>query len=384
MLEFSERAKNIEESKSVKLSAEVERLRAEGKKIIAFHLGELNNPTPSPILEATKNALYTGQTRYSLVPGIKELRSKLTSFHQAQIKAPLTEKNFFLSNGSKQVIYSLFQILISPGDEVIIPRPYWVTFPESVKLAGGVPVFVDSSDLDLDLEAIKKACTKKTKAIIFNSPNNPSGLVFSKAKVQALAEFCYENKIWLMSDEAYEQIVFEGHEFICPLSLEAKYFENTVSIRSFSKSYCMTGFRMGYLIANEKICHQLSSLQSHVSGNNCTFAQYGALAALSMDKSFQAELRAELKTKRDLAYKLALELFPCPKPQGGFFIFADVSKYMGARFKDDIELAHHILKEANVSLLPGSFFGKSPYLRISFSPSLEDIKEGFARMKEVL
>lgn len=383
MNKFANRVNVIEESKSIGLSALIEKLRNEGEKIIGLNVGEPDFATPSSIIEATKSALDQNKTRYSLVQGLSELRSSLVQKLKKENNLIVTEKNIILGNGSKHILYNIFQALINEGDEVIIPIPYWVTFPESVKLAGGVPVFVDTINHQLDLDAIRNATNEKTKIIIVNTPNNPTGAVYPKEDLIKLAQFCVEKDIYLLSDEAYERLVFDG-EHVSVASLGDDIFKKTLTVQTFSKSHCMTGFRMGYLVAEEEIIKAVSKLQSHSFGNNCTFAQYGAIEALNMDQKIIYEMIEIMHKRRDLAYELASDIFNCVKPGGAMYIFADVSNYTQSRFKSDIEMANYILQEAKVAVLPGSAFGQENHLRICFATSEEDIKEGFQKIKEVL
>ncbi|MBT5093935.1 MAG: pyridoxal phosphate-dependent aminotransferase [Halobacteriovoraceae bacterium] len=381
---FSDRIKEVEESKSVRMAGLVAHLRSEGKQIIGLNVGEPDFPTPGPIIEATQKALAENKTRYHLVPGLVELREaickKLSKENQIQAK----KENILISNGSKQIIYSLFQVLLNQDDEVLIPVPYWVTFPEAVKLAGGVPVFVDCKNLQLDLEKIEAAITPKTKAIIFNTPNNPSGAVYPKEDLLKLAQLALKNDIVLISDEAYEGLVYDGVEHFSVASHSKEIFENTITVQTFSKSYCMTGFRIGYMVAPAKFTAAVAKLQSHVHGNNCTFAQYGALAALEMDQKVFKEMAISFERRRDLCHKLFSQLFACDKPQGAFYLFPNIEDRLGDKFKSCEDFAEFILEKAHVAILPGTFFGHPGHLRISYAYSDEEIIEAHRRIAEIL
>jgi aspartate aminotransferase len=384
-MKLADRIKNIEESKSVGLASIVAQLRSEGRQIISLNVGEPDFPTPKSIIRATQKALDENETRYSLVEGIKNLRIKIAEKVKRDNQINASFENVIIANGSKHILYNIFQTIINPGDEVIIPTPYWVTFPESVKLASGVPIIVPSKNLQLDLEAIEKAITPKTRAIIINTPNNPSGEVFPKEDLEKIIDLAEKHDFYIISDEAYELLTFGGVPHISLASLSEKAFNRTLTVQSFSKSYCMTGFRIGYLVAPSQIVSGMNKLQSHLSGNNCTFAQYGALAALEISQEDLTEMIQDLEVRRDLAYRLCKDIFPkTNKPDGAFYLYPNIEDLLGDRFKTDVDLAKHILMEANVAILPGSFFGTPGYLRFSFAASAENIKAAFKQIKESL
>ncbi|MBL6991102.1 MAG: pyridoxal phosphate-dependent aminotransferase [Bacteriovoracaceae bacterium] len=385
-MKLSERVNNITESKTVGLASIVDSLRQKGEQIISLNVGEPDFKTPTSILEATKAALDEGQTLYSLVPGIRQLREALVDKLKKNNGIDVTIDNIVVSNGSKQSLYNIFQTICDPGDEVIVPIPYWVTFPESIKLAGGRPVLVETStpDHQLDLEKIKAAITKNTKAILFNSPNNPTGAVYSKESLEQLAELCIKHDLYLIADEAYELLVYDQKKHFSVASLSKEVSKRTITVQSFSKSYCMTGFRIGYVVADQKVIKGINKLQSHLTGNNCTFAQFGALAAINADPMQYEKMRVEFEMRRDLSYELTSKIFDCAKPTGAFYLFPNVQKYLGERFKTCTELAEYILQEAKVAVVPGSAFGAPGYLRISFANSRDNLQKALTQIKEVL
>ena len=383
MKRLADRINSIEESKSIGLSTLISELRNKGEKIIGLNVGEPDFATPSQIIEATKKALDENKTRYSLVQGISELRLAIVKKLKKENHLDVTEKNVIIGNGSKQILYNIFQTMINPGDEVIIPAPYWVTFPESVKLAGGVPVIVETKNHQLDLAKIKNAITDKTKMIIINTPNNPTGAVYPEEDLRKLAELCVKEDIYIVSDEAYERLVYDK-KHISIASFGPEIFKRTLTVQTFSKSHCMTGFRLGYLVADELVINAVNKLQSHLTGNNCTFAQYGAIEALHMNPSIIDDMIQIMKQRRDLAYDLARDIFNVIKPSGAMYLFANVEEYMGENYKNDIEMANYILERAKVAVLPGSAFGQANHLRICFAAHEDEIKEGLKRIKEVL
>ncbi len=382
---IAERIQSVEESKSVKMAAVISELRSQGQDIISFNVGEPDFPTPTYVIEATKQALDEGHTRYALVPGELFLRDAIVKKLKRDQGLDVTAANICLSNGSKQVLYSIFQLICNPGDEVIIPRPFWVSFPEAVKLAGGKPVFVDSDHGHLSCENIEKAINEKTKAIVINSPSNPSGLLPKEGPLKKLVELAKERGIYIISDEAYETLTYGGRKFVGPAGLADPNLERTLIVQSFSKSYCMTGFRLGYIVANNEIIKAMAKLQSHVCGNVPVFIQKGALAALEHEDEIVGHMREVFGRRIELAYKLCKDIFPdTDRPEGAFYLFPKISQELLDKYGSDENLSMHILKEAKVALLPGSFFGEPGYLRICFATSDENIEKGFRAIKDCL
>ena len=306
--------KNIKESETLKLGQQIKQLQAQGKSVINFAVGELDFETPNEIKEATITALNHNKTRYSSTAGELELRETICKKLKRENALSYTPENILVSNGSKQILYSLFQVLCNPGDEVIIPTPYWISFSEQAKLAGAKPVFVPTKDHQLDVEKLKKAMNKKTKAIVLNSPNNPSGAVYKDIK--AVAETAADKGITIISDEAYELITYDNIKYTSTAALSEHIKKHTITVHSFSKIFSMTGFRLGYAAAEKEIITQLSKLQSHMTSNPCTFAQYGAIAAYELNKTFIQKRVSILEKRRNLAYKECTKLFDCVKPQG--------------------------------------------------------------------
>ena len=376
-MKLSDKVESIEASKTVAFTALIEQLRQEGREIIDLAVGEPQFDTPAAVIDATKRALDAQKTRYSPVNGISELRGLLA----AQFSGYDID-NILITNGSKQALYMIFQAICDSADEVIIPMPFWVSFIEQVKLAGGKPVPVATKDHQLNCEAIAAAVTPRTKAILINSPNNPSGAVYPMADLQKIARLADDHNLFVVADEAYGAFVYDGGVHASMFDIEPARHRVIVT-RSFSKSYSMTGFRIGYIAASGQIIKALSKVQSHLSGNVCTFAQYGALAALLLDDQTLSARRSELQQKRDVAFQHVSKLFPCIKPQGAFYLFPDVSAVLKDTQTSEI-LAARLLKQAGVAVVPGEAFGMATHLRISFAVSEENLKNGLERIAEVL
>jgi len=376
-MKLSDKIESIEGSQTVAFTALIQQLRQEGREIIDLAVGEPQFDTPAPVIAATKKALDDQMTRYGPVNGLAELRTRLAT----QFSGYDTD-NILITNGSKQALYMIFQVICDPGDEVIIPMPFWVSFIEQVKLAGGRPVPVATRDHQLNCEAIAAAVTPQTRAILINSPNNPSGAVYPMADLQKIAQLADDHNLFIIADEAYNAFVYDGSVHASMFEIET--VRNRVIVtRSFSKSYSMTGFRIGYIAAPGEIIAALSKIQSHLSGNVCTFAQYGALAALSLDDRLLSARQSELQQKRDLAFQRVSKLFPCIKPRGAFYLFPDVSSALKDNQTSEI-LAARILKQAGVAVVPGEAFGMAKHMRISYAVSEENLKNGLDQIAEVL
>lgn len=379
---FADRISNVEESATLRFTPLLEKLRKEGKEVIDFAVGELEFETPEEIAEATKKALDERKTKYANVSGINELRTEICNYLKNE-NLEYYKDNILITNGSKQSLYNIFQVLCNKGDEVIIPVPYWVSFSEQVKLAEAKPVFVKTKEHQLDVGKIKENISKKTRAIIINSPNNPSGAVYNKDDLKDVVDLALDNNFFIVSDEAYDMLLYDGLKNFSLATLNnAK--EITIVVKSFSKPFSMTGFRIGYVAAEKEIVNKMKTLQSHSSGNVSTFSQYGALAALKMDKVIIKERIKEMERRRNLAYELAAKLFDCIKPQGAFYLFPNVEKNLNDEIKTADELVSLFLEKANVAVVPGREFGMENNIRISYAISQEKIKKGFEQMEKVL
>ena len=376
-MKLSDKISAIAGSQTVAYTTLIQQLQQEGRQIIDLAVGEPQFDTPAAVIDATQDALAAQKTRYSPANGLSELRAQLAT----QFDGWDTD-NVLITNGSKQALYMIFQAICDSGDEVIIPVPFWVSFVEQIKLAGGRPVPVASRNHQLDVDAIKKAVTPRTKAILINSPNNPSGAVYPMNDLQNIARLADEHNLFVVADEAYKEFVYDGNVHTSIFDIEGAR-ERLIVTRSFSKSYSMTGFRIGYVAAPADIIAALSKIQSHLTGNVCTFAQYGALAALQLDQDSLAARRSELQQKRDTAFQRVSKLFDCIQPQGAFYLFPDVSTVLN-NDKTAKDLAWRLLKEAGVAVVAGEAFGMAKHLRISFAVSDKNLQNGLKRIAEVL
>lgn len=377
-------AKNISPSPTLAVDAKAKKLKAEGKDVCGFGAGEPDFDTPTFIKEACIKAIEAGKTKYLPSSGLLALREALADQYARRrgIKYPAT--NFVVSPGGKFSCYLAIMSVVSPDDEVIIPAPYWVSYPEMVKLAGGKPVFVkanDASDFKVTVEQLAEAVTKKTKLIILNSPSNPTGAVYSKEELQAIMDFVVAHDLLLMSDEIYSTLVYDNVEAVSPASLSEEAKAHTIVVSGFSKAYSMTGWRLGTLCAPDEIVRAVVNLQSQTTSNATSFAQFGALAAIREEK-LADEAIVEMKKsfdRRRLALLQGLNSIDgvfCRRAQGAFYLFPNISSFG----LSSVDFCAKLLEEELVAVVPGSAFGSDENIRFSYAVSDETIQKGLERM----
>lgn len=379
----SDRIKNVLPSRSIELSQRVAELRSEGHDILGLNVGELDFPLPQELKNKVHQAVEKG-AQYDAVAGTVALRKAIADSFDLKIGP----ENVFVGHGSKQVLYSLFQTLFNPGDEIIVLLPYWVSFPEAIKLAGAIPVFVETdSKFHPNIELIRKAIGPKTKGIVINSPNNPSGAVYSEAELREIGLLAEEKQLIIISDEAYSTFDFASKHFSLASMDNGRFFERTVCVRSFSKSFCMTGFRIGHAIAPIQMIKDLTTLQGHLTGNVSTIIQEGALWAMQEGQAFSKEVRQIVQKRGEIVYLELKELFDLTPPEGAFYFFPNVTKLIKKfpqfKLRDDFDLARLILDKALVAVLPGSAFGMPNHLRFAYTIDNEHLRLAAKRIKEV-
>ena len=375
MKQLSRRIQNVTASRTVQLSGLIEDLRRQGKDIINLAIGEPYEAPSADVISATSVALQKGETRYGPVGGLPELRQAAAEQFEGY-----ETKNILITNGSKQALYTALQVLCDPEDQVVIPRPCWVSFCEQIRLAGAAPVLVDTVDHQLDCHAIEAAVNHRTKAIIINSPNNPTGAVYPRDDLEKLADLARTHDLYLISDEAYEAFVYDGLTHSSLFGFP-RIRDRLIVVKSFSKTHCMTGFRVGYAAAPGEIITAMARLQSHLTGNVCTFAQYGALAATNRDTSHFERWRKKLQKKRDITMEILKDL-PCPTPNGAFYVFPDVTRFL-KRGESTETLATEILKKTDVAVAPGEAFGGDGHIRICYAVEEELLIRGLKRLAQV-
>jgi aspartate aminotransferase len=382
---FSDRIGRIEISATMAVTAEAAKLRAQGAKLVDFGAGEPHFATPQHIKDAAIAAIQANFTRYTVVSGIPELRQAIVERHTADFGSSYTPDEAIFTTGGKLALFNAIQILVDHGDEVILPVPYWVSFKDIVQYAGGKVVYLETSEPDnfrVTADAIEAAITPKTKAIILNSPSNPSGAVVSPADLERIVRLAHERGIWLLLDECYVYLQYTGALVSGGSFTDCK--DHLVVLGSLSKTYAMTGWRAGYALAPKAVISAMTKLQSQSTSNTASFVQKAAIAALRGPQECVAEMRADYLTLRDeiLARLAEIPGVTCTRPDGAFYVYPNVSKYFG---KSDVpsamELSKRLLHEAHVVTVPGEAFGTNQHIRLSYATSHADVQEGLDRMK---
>ncbi len=382
---LSKRAREVGPSATLQITANANRMAKEGKDVVAFGAGEPDFDTPDVIKEAAIKAINSGFTKYTPTSGILDLKEAIVKKLKNENNLSYSASNVIVSCGAKHSIYNVVQVLIDEGDEALIPVPYWVSYPEMIKLAGGKPVFVQTSaknDFKITPEILTKYLTKKTKLLFLNSPSNPCGVVYREAELRLIGEFCVKHNIYCVSDEIYEKIIFDGIKHVSIASLSDAIKKLTITINGFSKSYSMTGWRLGYLVAEPEIASAVSNLQDHSTSNPNSITQKAALAGFEMLKEdFFNGVIKKFQERRDYIMSRIDNMggkIGYKKPEGAFYIFCDISKMK----MDSFTFAKRLLEEKLVAVIPGGPFGCDDYIRISFATSMEKIKKGFDRIEE--
>ena len=387
-MEFSKRILRVQPSQTLVITAKAAELRKKGIDIIGFGAGEPDFDTPDFVKEAAIKALKEGKTKYTPAAGIPELREGIAENLKKKNNIEYKPSEVVVTPGAKMALYEIFAILLNPGDQVIVPSPYWVSYTEQIKLCDGEPVILELSEENgfvLTAEDLKKAITSKTKVLVLNTPSNPTGAVIPRSELEKIAEVCLENNIMIISDECYEEFCYdEEHVSIASLSKEIR--DITFTVNAFSKSYSMTGWRLGWVAAPEEYIKKIIIIQSQTISNPTSFAMYGALAALKDEGKFPAMMKEEFRKRRDFVLNefLSIEGITCPVPKGAFYVFPNITAYIKGDIKNDIDLVAYLLEEAKVAVVPGSAFGKEGYIRLSYATSMDNLKEGMKRIKEAL
>ncbi|MBX7219750.1 MAG: pyridoxal phosphate-dependent aminotransferase [Blastocatellia bacterium] len=385
----AERVDAMQSSSTMAATQAAARLRAAGHDVVDLGAGEPDFTTPENIREAAKRALDSGKTKYTPAAGTAELKNAIIGYIERETGTKYEPSQVIVSAGGKQVLFNGITTLINPADEVIIPAPYWVTFPEIVTFCGGKSVFVDteSNGFQLTAKMVADAVTPKTKLIIVNSPSNPSGRIMAPEEFRAVAELVAERGLWMISDECYYRFTYPPYQPLSAASLPAELRERVLISGSFSKTYAMTGWRIGYALAHRDWVTEMSKVQSHSTSNPTSFAQWGAVEAAQGDQSSIDGMLAEYQKRRDWLIPALNEIpgVSCAMPEGAFYAFPSIKGVLAkASVKTDSEFSDLLLNEAHVVVTPGSAFGMPGYLRISYANSLEAIQRGVDRMRQVI
>jgi aspartate aminotransferase len=384
-MKLAQRIGEIEPSVTLSIAALAKAMQQDGKDVCSFSTGEPDFDTPAHIKAAAKQALDLGKTKYGAAAGEMRLREAIATKLQQDNQLNYRAANILVTNGGKHSLYNLMMALLDPGDEVIIPAPYWLSYPEMVKLAGGVPVIVptdSSTDYKITAAALDAAITPKTKLFILNSPSNPSGVVYSRAELQALAKVIVDRQILVVSDEIYEKIIYDGVEQVSIGTLGKDIFDRTIISNGFAKAYSMTGWRIGYLAAPVELIQAASTLQGHSTSNVCTFAQYGAIAALEGDPECVETMRQAFAVRRQAILDRLHDIpgLSCAKPDGAFYLFVNIA----STNLSSLEFCQQLLEQQQVAAIPGLPFGADDHIRLSYATDLDTIDKGMSRLAKFI
>ncbi|MBN2345288.1 MAG: pyridoxal phosphate-dependent aminotransferase [Candidatus Aminicenantes bacterium] len=391
MRELSARVKTMTSSPTLKLVQIKKQLQSQGKVILDFGAGEPDFPTPQNIKDAGIEAIHGDFTKYTPTSGIAELKKAIRSSYEAEQGYAASDSQVIVSPGSKYGLFLALQAVVDPGDEVIVPLPYWVSYPEMVKFCGGRVVYADHTRperlFELTASSYIAPCTSRTKAVIVNSPSNPTGKVMAGEELAELIDFFQRKNILVLVDDCYRKIVYSDVAYPSPLTRVPAAVEHVAVVSSLSKTYAMTGWRLGYTIACESLAAAMTKIQEHSTSNPCSISQKAAVEALSGDQAAVRAMVEEYRRRRDyFAGRIdRIGRIPYALPDGAFYFFADFSHFIKEkRFQDDNQLAMDILEKLNIILVPGSAFGAVNHLRISYATSMEVIREGLDRLEAYL
>ena len=393
-MKLSEKAGNMSPSITLAITAKANELKSQGVDVVSFGAGELDFNTPDNIIQAAIKAMHDGKTKYTPAGGILELKQTICEKFKKDNNLDYKPSQITISTGGKQCLANAFMAILNPGDEVLIPVPYWVSYPELVKLADGTPVFVETSkenNYKYTVTDLKKVTSDKTKAIIINSPNNPTGTIYTAQELAEIADFAKENDLIIISDEIYEKLIYDGEKHISIASINDDAYERTVVINGLSKTYAMTGWRLGYVAASEQITKLMTSIQSHMTSNVNSITQYAAIEALNGPVESLNSMVKEFENRRNfMISKLEkLNQISIIKPSGAFYIMVNISEYLNTTFKDktinnSVEFAKVLLEEEKVAVIPGAGFGLDEYIRLSYATSMDVIETGIDRISVFL
>ena len=392
---ISSRIAAIAESATLAVDAKAKALKGAGRPVIGFGAGEPDFPTPGYILDAAEKAIRVPSNhRYTPVAGLPELREAIVAKTKRDSNFDIAVENVLVTNGGKQAVFQAVATIVDEGDEVILPAPYWTTYPEQIRIAGGIPVEVfadESSNYCVTVEQLEAARTPKTKALIFCSPSNPTGSVYTVEQVRAIGEWALKHEIWVLTDEIYEHLLYDGATAPSLPVMFPELRDRTIVLNGVAKTYAMTGWRVGWMAGPKDIIKAATNLQSHMTANVANVSQRAAIAALNGDLSASNEMKVAFLRRRNLIVKMLNEIdgFSCPTPQGAFYAYPAVHGVLGREIRGkkpqtSSELANLILDEVEVAAVPGEAFGPSGYLRFSYALSDEDLIEGITRIKNLI
>ena len=393
-MKLSKLARTLKPSATLAITAKAKELRSKGVDIIGFGAGEPDFDTPENIKLAAKESIDSGFTKYTAAGGIPELKEAIRNRILTDYKIEYKNNEILIGSGAKHVLYNLFNVLVDKGDEVLIPAPYWVSYPEQVKISGGTPIILNTTQecgFKITKEQIKSKCTEKTKILVLNYPSNPTGSTYTKEELLEIAAVAKEKNLIVLSDEIYDKIIYSGEQHVSfpQLSQDAK--DRTILVNGVSPPYSMTGWRIGYAAGNSDVISAMNNLSGQSTSNPTSISQKAAIEAFSGSQQKVSEMLIEFRTRKDFisSFLNNIKGVKCYIPMGAFYVFPDISYYFGKKFKgktisNSIELTDFLLNEGKVAVVPGIEFGSDNHIRISYATSMKDIIEGTKRIKETL
>jgi len=393
-LSLSQKAMDVKPSSTLAITAKAKELKKSGVDVVGFGAGEPDFNTPKNICDAAIKAIETGFTKYTPASGTNELKAAISKKFRDFNGLDYAPEQIVVSNGGKHALTNIFNAIINEGDEVIIPAPYWLSYPEMVKLSGGVPVFVygtKENGYKITAKQLEEAVTEKTKALVLNSPNNPTGMVYSKKELQAIADVAIKRDFYVISDEMYENLIYGNEKHVSIASLNDEIYKRTITCSGLSKSYAMTGWRIGYTGSSVEIAKLMSAMQSHLTSNPNSIAQFASCEALNGPQDDVEKMKKEFDRRRAYMYDRvkAMPYVDVSKPQGAFYVFIDMSKavelsYKGEKLGSASKLAQCLLNDYAVAVIPCADFGFPNHIRLSYAISIGQIEKGLGRIEEFL
>jgi len=388
-MKISKRAQNITPSATMRISALAKEMNRRGEHVVSLSMGEPDFPTPEKVKLAGIKAIENNKTKYTVNTGVPELREAISAKLKKDNNLDFSSDEIIVSNGAKHSLYNALLAIIDEGDEVLIPAPYWVSYPHMVNLAQGKPIIVGSREengFKISVEDLEEKVTEKTTAIIFCNPSNPTGAAYLKEEIERLAKFFVEKNIIVIADEIYEKLVFGGFKFTSIASLNEEIKSKTIVINGVSKAYSMTGWRIGYAAGPKEVISAMSRIQSHSTSNASSISQFAALEALTGPQDEVETMRVEFEKRRNYLQKElnGIEGINCNLPEGAFYLFPNVSAYFNDEIKGSTEFATYLLQEGKVATVPGEAFGMEGFIRISYAAAMEELEEAVKRIKSAL
>ncbi len=393
-LTLSKKAQAVKPSSTLAITAKANELKAKGLDVVGFGAGEPDFNTPDNICDAAIHAIHAGFTKYTPAAGTVELKQAICKKFETFNKLHYEPNQIVVSNGGKHSLTNIFSAILNPGDEVIIPAPFWLSYPEIVRLEDGVPVIIrcgKEQGYKMTAEQLAAACTEKTKAVVLNTPNNPTGMIYTREELEALAKVIVEKDIYCVADEMYENLIYEGHEAVSIASLNEEIYKRTITCSGVAKSYAMTGWRIGYTGSSAEIAKLMGSVQSHQTSNPNSIAQKATVEALLGPQDTVQEMNKEFDKRRIYMYERVakMDLVDALKPLGAFYVFIDVSKlleksYKGEKIGDVGKLAKILIEDYMTAVIPCADFGFDDHIRLSYAISMEQIKKGLDRIEQFI